>query len=479
MVKEQFIELSKKYNKVPIYFKTKNDLFTPTYIMKVLMEKYKSIFLLESAEVNEKVGRYSFIGINAINVIEFKNNRTYFNNELVDDDIFSFIDKQLQKINYPELPELPIFKGGYVGYFAYEIINSIESTVNFNYDLPFYPLVYLSEFEFVIAIDHFKQTITIIKNISIQNRNDLLAEYELVNNEIRELYDFIKKGTIKQAEFNIKSKEKELKSVDEMKKIIEKAKNYIFEGDIFQVVLSNKYMIEYEGDTFELYRNLRHINPSPYMFYLSIDEKLQIIGASPESLVRCVNNQITINPIAGTRKRGKNAEDEERLINNLLNDEKEKAEHLMLVDLARNDIGKVSEIGSVKVTEYMKLNKFSHVMHLVSTVESKLKNNFSVVDLLKSCFPAGTVSGAPKIRAMQIISELENFYRGIYSGAIGYFDYSKNMDFCIAIRTFVAYDNILELQAGAGIVADSVPELEIKEIRNKVAVLFEAIKSEV
>lgn len=475
---ENVQNLSKRYNKIPVYKVVKSDLYTPISIFLKLRKHYNKLFLLESAEVDEKFGRYSFIGIDPINSIKLLKNTLYYNDKRVDDDIFKFLKKMLNNINYPKIDELPYFKGGFVGYFAYEIINQIEHTVKFNYEFPDYPLAYLCEFDKIIAIDHFKHNLIIIKNLDVNDNIDLEKSYQDAITAIEKIITIIDNEYIKTNTIFVDDDFKAIQSNDRLVEMINKAKYYIHEGDIFQVVLSNKFIKKFEGDTFELYRNLRNINPSPYMFYFAVEDDLHIIGASPESLVSCINNEITINPIAGTRRRGKTKEDEEKLIQNLLNDPKEKAEHLMLVDLARNDIGRVSEIGSVEVKEYMQLKKFSHVMHLVSTVKGKLKNDCSSIDLLKYCFPAGTVSGAPKIRAMQIIAEQENYYRGIYSGALGYIDYSQNVDFCITIRTFVAYKGYLELQAGAGIVADSIPELEIKEINNKVAVLFEALKKE-
>lgn len=478
MTFELFEQYSKEFNLLPVYRIIKSDLYTPISIFLKLRKHYIKMFLLESAEVDEKFGRYSFIGIEPTNIIKLTDGKLFYNNEIVENDLFNFLNSLLKNISYPKLDELSYFKGGFVGYLAYEIINTIEPTVKFNYELPEYPLAYLCEFNKIIAIDHFKHNISIIKNVKLNSDSNLKNEYYSATQEIDEIIKIIDKETITINSIKVEDETKSIQSNEKLVSMIEKAKNYIYEGDIFQVVLSNKFIKQFEGDTFELYRNLRNINPSPYMFYFAVDDDLKIIGASPESLVSCIDKSITINPIAGTRKRGKDKEDEEKLIENLLNDSKEKAEHLMLVDLARNDIGRVSQIGSVEVKEYLQLKKFSHVMHLVSTIKGILKDDFTVIDLLKYCFPAGTVSGAPKIRAMQIISELENYYRGIYSGALGYIDYSQNLDFCITIRTFVAYKNKLELQAGAGIVADSKPALEIKEINNKVAVLFEALKKE-
>lgn len=351
------------------------------------------------------------------------------------------------------------FSGGMVGYFSYDIVRFFEKipeTSKDDLDLPDAHFIIPSQ---LICFDHINRKTFLISHENMDNIEKLLNP---INREFEQNILTIEKTR------SVTSKEKYLYS-------IEKAKDYIKKGDIFQTVLSRRTEVDFKGDTFEMYRALRKLNPSPYLFYLDFDET-NIIGSSPEMLVRLENKTLTTRPLAGTRPRSKDIEEDEKLKVDLLTDEKERAEHVMLVDLHRNDMGRVSEFGSVKVDELMGIEKYSHVQHIVSNVTSTLRKDKDCFDALKSCFPAGTVTGAPKIRAMEIIEELEPVRRGPYAGVVGYFDFSGNMDFAITIRTVFTKKNKAYLQAGAGIVLDSIPENEFIETENKMGAMINALK---
>lgn len=471
---DEYLKFTESYNYIPIYERIPADLLTPA--LAFLRLRDKNSFLLESVESEEKIGRYSFIGINPSEVYYLKNNRIYKNNEEVrEPNIFKFIKKILNSYRQPNLSELPSFKGGLVGYIGYEAINTIEPCVIFNYEMPRYPIVYLAKYDDIIAFDHFKRELIIIVNAELKKDTDPLEAYSIALNKIKKIKHTLKSSRLIISEFKSNYKTQENLSKDDFENLVKLSKKDIAAGEIFQIVLSKKFYKEYSGDLFNVYRALRMINPSPYMFFIETSDGLTTLGASPENLTKALNGKVETMPIAGTRKRGKTSEQDLELERELANDEKERAEHIMLVDLGRNDLGRVCEYGTVKVYEFMKIYKYSHVMHMISRVEGKLQKDKDCVDALMSCFPAGTVTGAPKIRAMQLIAGYEKTHRGIYAGAIGYFDFSGNMDFCIAIRTFIAYDNLLQWQAGAGIVADSFPDLEHKEILNKAAALEQAV----
>ncbi len=334
----------------------------------------------------------------------------------------------------------------------------------------------LGLFTSLIVFDHLKHQIILIVNVHIENGSDLQKQYDHAYSEIERLEQILFSSTINAQPFHAHPEKLQHETTHEkFKETVGKAKKYIYEGDIFQVVLSQRFSTDFEGDTFNVYRALRVVNPSPYLYYLNF-ENVQIIGSSPEILVRMEDGIAEVYPIAGTRHRGKTEKEDQELERELLADEKERAEHVMLVDLGRNDLGRVSKIGTVHVDQFMNVVRYSHVMHIASRVVGNVESGKTAIDVLKATFPAGTVSGAPKIRAMEIIDELEQLRRGIYAGGIGYFDFSGTMDMCIAIRTMFAVNNRLYLQAGAGIVADSDPEKEYQETLNKARALLEAIK---
>lgn len=446
------------------------DEITPISIFKNLKGQKKFIF--ESGERRNLEGRYSFIGENPYLEIlsENKNDKLRVINK---------IKEELNKEFDIESNFLP-FKGGGIGYFGYNSIEVYENSIKLNnIDKLNLPEIRFDFYKRYIAYDHFKNRVYIVDNIFdnekvnyekiVESQKKYFIEI-LRSNNLSEEINSLNNPIVNENKSFIKYED----SKEEFMNKVEKAKNYIKKGDIFQVVLSRRGEAENYKTPLEIYRRLREKNTSPYMFFLDY-EYYQVIGSSPEILVSIKDNIITTNPIAGTRKRGITELEDKNLELELKNDEKECAEHVMLVDLSRNDIGKVSEIGTVEIDSFMNIEKFSHVMHITSMVKGQLNKKINYIDALFSCFPAGTVSGAPKIRAMQIINELENLDRGIYSGAVGYLSYANNLEVCIAIRTIILKNNKAHIQAGAGIVYDSIPEKECEEIENKLNILKEVI----
>jgi anthranilate synthase component 1 len=480
MTIEQFKNIAKNYNLIPVYEVIAADLLTPVLAYLKIREKGSQSFLLESVEGSASMARYSFIGKNPekiiknkkMHLIERKNGSTAEFNE----SIFNHIRKELKKYKQYKPENIPDFTGGIVGYLGYKNISLVERTINFlSEDSNEFDSIF-GIYNTVLAFDHYKHQIILISNANlVENSNPEIAYYN-AKTELKKLRDELKKPVDYSTDFILSNKITEAFDDSEFFAQVESGKNHISEGDIFQIVLSKRFSSSYKGDPLNVYRALRIINPSPYMYYLEFDNDFKIIGTSPEDLVKVKNRKVQVLPIAGTRRRGKNYEDEKHLEKNLLNDPKELAEHTMLVDLGRNDLGRVCKYGSVKVTESMKIQKYSHVMHLVSKVEGELSDDKDSIDALTSCFPAGTVTGAPKIRAIQLIDKFEKNSRNVYAGAVGYFDFSGNLDMCIAIRTLFAKGNTIYWQAGAGIVADSKPELEAKEIKNKSAAMINALK---
>jgi len=381
-----------------------------------------------------------------------------------------------------EVAGLPRFYGGLVGYLGYGMVSFFENIPDKNKDLLGIPDTLLMLTDTLLIFDRLNHTMKILSNVIVPKNSslakkkqlykDALVKIEAVNSDFNKCS--IPQSDIKKiGNFGVSSNLKR----SEFIQMVKKGKKYIKQGDIIQVVLSQRFKTKTQKSDFAIYRSLRSLNPSPYMYYLKLGD-FSIIGSSPEILVRCENGLVATRPIAGTRRRGKNPAEDNALEKELLSDEKEKAEHLMLVDLGRNDLGRISKLGQVKVNDFMRVEKYSHVMHLVSEVSAILdKKRFDIYDVFKSAFPAGTVSGSPKIRAMQIIDELENLRRSLYAGAIGYFSFSHNLDTCIAIRTIVLKDGFAYVQAGGGIVADSVPEKEYQESVNKAKAMMESIRS--
>lgn len=473
----------------PMFIKINGDELTPVNIFYKLKGKYK--FLLESASTDNGGGRYSFMGSNPYMLLSSRGNNVTITKENVTKEfkgkILDYAQGHLLK-SYEKLDlDLP-FIGGAIGYIGYDVVRQYEKLPDSNPDelnLPEASLLFYSEF---ICFDHLKQTLLLIHNVFPQEDEDynivlnkLNALKSMVNEEYsnHELESFSNNDLESSRDQKFQSSQnKEVVSnydKEDFCELVNRAKDYITSGDIFQVVLSQRLKIKNKVDPFDIYRKLRRSNPSPYMFYIDFEE-YKLAGASPESLVTVRGNRVITNPIAGTRPRGENAKEDQQLKEELLKDEKELAEHLMLVDLGRNDIGKISEFGSVKLDKFMEVELFSHVMHICSKVSGTLKPELNCFNALKSCLPVGTVSGAPKIRAMEIIDKLENVKRGVYSGAVGYFSYVGDMDTCIAIRTIVFKDDFAYVQAGAGIVYDSIAENEFAETLNKTKALMEVLK---
>ena len=444
----------------------------------------KNNFLFESVEGGDKWAQYSIIGFGCLDTIKAYGNVietsiSGINERFVSDHPLEDIEKITSKDQSPDLDNLPRFYGGYVGFFAYESAQYAEKKIS---SLPakdskfsdHMPDVLLVKAEQLIIFDNLKNSIKIIFNANLRNMS-----YSFAQARLDEIESTILNSSSKQIEkFNEITNTSEFDSnfsKEEYLQAVNKVKCYIEEGDVMQVVLAQDFSASFDKDPFELYKAIRKLNPSPYMYFLNLGE-YQIVGASPEILVRLENEEVTLRPIAGTRKRGNNPKEDKANEDDLLNDPKEIAEHLMLIDLGRNDVGRVSEIGTVNVTEKMIIEKYSHVMHIVSNVVGRLLAGLTSFDVLKAALPAGTLSGAPKIRAMEVINELEPSSRGIYGGAIGYVGWNGNMDTAIAIRTAVIKDNKIHVGAGAGIVADSIPENEWEECKQKSKVFLDAME---
>lgn len=471
------ITTNQDYKVVPISMELYSDIKTPIETLKILKGISTNVFILESVDSTNKMGRYTFLGYDP------KLELTCYNHKLkittgttIEEEVKhpnEYIRKILKENKSPRISGMPTFTGGLVGYFSYDYIKYGEQSLNLNAnDEEKFNDVDLMLFDKVIAFDNYRQKIILIVNINVEN---LEVNYRKAEIELKAMADLIING--KKAEerpLKIKSDYRSYFSKEQYCNMVVKAKEYIKEGDIFQVVLSNKIEAEIEGSILDAYRVLRSTNPSPYMFYFYSND-IEISGASPETLVKLENNKLYTFPLAGTRKRGKDEEEDLELEKELLADEKELAEHNMLVDLGRNDIGKISEINSVKVDKYMSIEKFSHVMHIGSTVSGTLRSDKDALDAIDSILPAGTLSGAPKLRACEIINELEGNKRGIYGGAIGYIDFTGNLDMCISIRLAFAKNGKVFVRSGAGIVADSVPENEYEECINKSKAVINAL----
>jgi anthranilate synthase component 1 len=476
---EEYKKIKDTHNVIPFVKQIEGDTETPISIFKKLCKKDEKSFLLESVEGGSKWGRYSYIGRNPYGEILSRDGET---NVITEGGKVRYEGKSLEalrsyfgEIAYPEidLPFIPEFPGGAVGYVSYDLIREIEKLPQENPDDMNVPDVHLMIMKEIIIYDHMKQKIFIVFN-----QFDCETPYDVTKNTIDKIEHEIRLAVIKQEENNSGSvaEFESNETLEAFSQKVIKAKDYIRKGDIFQVVLSQRLKAKTDLDPFKAYRKLRSVNPSPYLYYMNFKE-YSVVGSSPELLVKVAKGVVETCPIAGTRRRGKTEKEDGMLAKDLLADEKERAEHLMLLDLARNDIGKVSEFGSVKVTQFMDVQKYSHVMHIVSNVAGKIKKEQDMFHALKACIPAGTLSGAPKVRAMEIIEELEDTRRGIYGGGVGYFGFNGNMDTCITIRTVIFKDGEAIVQAGAGIVADSVPESEYYECMNKAQALVDTIKS--
>lgn len=462
------------YHFVPIKKEMYSDTITPIELLKKLKQYSKHVFMLESHEDRQKWGRYTFLGFAPQSEI------TCYNKMMkVDDQIFEvshpkeYIKKILNQYRSVQLEGFPTFTGGLVGYFSFDYLKYSEPSVDVVKEDNGFNDVDLMLFDKVICFDHFRQKIILIVNMET---NDLETNYQKALKELDELEMIVKKHkkTLIQP-LHLFSDFQPVLSQEEYCQMVDKGKTYIREGDVFQVVLSNQIKVKATGSLFDTYRVLRTTNPSPYMFYFSSDN-LEVAGASPETLVKLDGKRLMTFPIAGTRKRGQNEQEDQKLIDDLLKDEKELAEHNMLVDLGRNDLGKISKFQTVHVDEYQNILKFSKVIHIASVVSSEIKDGCDALDAIDALLPAGTLSGAPKMRASQIIGELEQRKRGIYGGCVGYLDFAGNMDTCIGIRLAYKRNNIVSICSGAGIVYDSVPENEYQECINKAGAIIEALK---
>lgn len=474
---DEILKMAPDYDIIPVCREIYADVITPITLLRKLAAVSKRYYLLESVEGGEKWGRYSFLGFDPVMRVKCSCGKVTIEKdgeetEKVTDKPLEVLREILKDYKAPRLAGLPPFAGGFVGYFAYAMIGYAEPKLNikkgtFNdYDMML--------FDKVIAYDHLKQKISIIVNMKTDK---VMENYGKATAEIQDLANLIRSQQT--ADIPVSRSKIDFTcnvSKEEYCKLVEKTKEYIVDGDIFQAVISRQFSSPYEGSLINPYRVLRTTNPSPYMVYMKIDDE-EIMSTSPETLVRLENGRLTTFPVAGSRPRGTTEEEDQELEADLLSDEKELSEHNMLVDLGRNDLGRISRFDSVEVTKYMMIHKYSKIMHICSQVEGDIKNDCDALSAIESVLPAGTLSGAPKIRACEIIEELESEERGVYGGALGYMDFTGNMDTCIAIRMAVKKGGRVYVQAGGGIVADSIPENEYQESANKAAAVMNAIKA--
>ena len=466
------------YKVVPVCCELLSDTCTPIQAVRKLKNVSSHCFLLESAEAQENWGRYSFLGFDPKLSITCSDGEMRVGDvTLTTENPTAVLRQILAEYKSPRIPGMPPFTGGLTGYFSYDYLGYAEPTVRRKTkDTEHFKDVDLMLFDKVIAFDNFRQKIILIANVRLDEGD---AGYHRAEMELNELRRLIMEGAeAKEVPGRLTGEITPLFDRDTFCSMVEKARYYIKEGDIFQVVLSNRLSAPYEGSLLNTYRVLRTVNPSPYMFYFSGTD-VEVAGASPETLVKLENGVLHTFPLAGTRPRGKSREEDLHLEEELLQDEKELAEHNMLVDLGRNDLGKISRFGSVQVEKFHEVLRFSHVMHIGSTVRGEIREGKDALDAIEAVLPAGTLSGAPKIRACQLIGEMENNKRGIYGGAIGYIDFAGNMDTCIAIRIAYKKNGKVFIRSGAGIVYDSVPEKEHEECLNKARAVLNALQTEV
>ena len=474
---DEILKMAPDYDIIPVCREIYADVITPITLLRKLAAVSKRYYLLESVEGGEKWGRYSFLGFDPVMRVKCSCGKVTIEKdgeetEKVTDKPLEVLREILKDYKAPRLAGLPPFAGGFVGYFAYAMIGYAEPKLKkkkgtFNdYDMML--------FDKVIAYDHLKQKISIIVNMKTDK---VMENYGKATAQIQDLANLIRSQQT--ADIPVSKSKIDFTcnvSKEEYCKLVEKTKEYIVDGDIFQAVISRQFSSPYEGSLINPYRVLRTTNPSPYMVYMKIDDE-EIMSTSPETLVRLENGRLTTFPVAGSRPRGLTEEEDQELEADLLSDEKELSEHNMLVDLGRNDLGRISKFDSVEVTKYMMIHKYSKIMHICSQVEGDIRDDCDALSAIESVLPAGTLSGAPKIRACEIIEELESEERGVYGGALGYLDFTGNMDTCIAIRMAVKKDGRVYVQAGGGIVADSIPENEYQESANKAAAVMNAIKA--
>jgi len=478
---DNYLSLSRDYDYVPLYVQLMGDTLTPVQVYQAIRKLSPYSYLLESVQQNEKLGRFSWIGLDPLMIFECHGSnisvtdgdgKTDFSGNPLDE-----LFKTMEAYRPALLDELHPYQGGVVGYFGYDNIRHIEEIPDSNPDLLSLPDSVFFIPKTVFVFDHLYQSVTIITLVKSGEKN----YHENGKVKLHELMELITVSGQKQLLNLLPGESKEEPDFssnmtkEEYIEAVKKAKRYIVEGDIFQVVLSQRFSVDYNDDPFEVYRSLRRVNPSPYLFYLNYPD-FQVAGSSPEILVKRSQDSLTLRPIAGTRRRGHDQHEDLRLAEELLNDPKELAEHMMLVDLGRNDLGRISEFGSVKPTQFKYIENYSHVMHIVTNLEGTIQKGKSNSDLIKATFPAGTLTGAPKVRAMEIIEELEVSKRGFYGGTVANIDFAGNFDSCIGIRSVLMKDKVAYVQAGAGIVADSNPESEYDECLNKAKAVLKAIQ---
>lgn len=478
MVKHSYEELKKyykNYSLIPICKEIYSDCITPIILLRKLANVNRNYFLLESVENGAHFGRYSFLGFEPLLRIYCDHGTVMIKSggvmKAIEGEPLTVLKDLLIQYKSPKLNDLPSFTGGFVGYFSYEMIGYSEPKLHIKQsEFPEFDLILMDK---VIVFDHLTQKIQVIVNAKTEDGKEgyeaAILEIEKIIHLIYDTKPLPKQRAQKEVNFVCNT------SKEGYCQIVEKTKEYIREGDIFQGVISRRFEADYQSSLLNTYRVMRTINPSPYMYFIQIEDT-QIAGVSPETMIKLEDKKLTTFPVAGSRPRGRTIAEDEQLEKELLKDEKELAEHNMLVDLARNDVGRIAKFGSVKVEAYQQIHRFSKIMHIASIVCGELREDKDGVDTITAMLPAGTLSGAPKFRACEIIDELENEPRGVYGGAIGYLDLSGNLDLCIAIRTAVKKQNKVYVQAGAGIVADSVPDKEYEECENKAKTILEAIK---
>jgi anthranilate synthase component 1 len=480
-----FLELAREYRLVPVYRQLVGDTLTPVTAFRKIQEGDWS-FLCESVIGGERLGRYSFVGSGPFLLFQAWDRQVRIKSEegtreLRHDDPLKLLEETLAGYRAPPMPGLPRFCGGAVGYAGYDTVRYVERLDHAPLDDRKLPDLCFAFYDRMVIFDHINKTIAVVAHAHVDPKQPERSYHEAC----KRVDELVARLQQKDAELPlcditpigaVQRKYVSNFGPGEFESAIEKAKEYIRAGDIFQVVLSQRYATQTTAQSFDIYRTLRVVNPSPFMFYLSLGPELRLVGSSPEIMVRVEGDKVTIRPLAGTRKRGKTEDEDQRLADELIADPKERAEHIMLVDLGRNDVGRVAKYGSVQLSDVMQVERYSHVMHICSNVTGRLEPGNSAFAALRSCLPAGTLSGAPKVRAMQIIDELEPHRRGPYGGAVGYIDFSGNMDTCIALRTMVLKGQTAYVQAGAGIVADSVPASEREETENKAMGLLRALE---
>jgi anthranilate synthase component 1 len=482
---QEFQRLARQGNLIPVYDVFSADLLTPVSAYLRLAQGARYSFLLESVEGGEKIARYTFAGANPEEVFRYANGACVLEsrNRIIweERDPISFLREHMARFQPVRVPGLPPLVAGAIGYFSYDMVRLVERLPKrLRDDIGVYDAM-LMFYRGLIAFDHVQHQVWVVRNVYTDGPGSLHAKYSAAVKEIRRTRELLeapvpgekregkKPGRgVPKVQSNCKPKE--------YREAVQHAKKYIRAGDIFQVVISQRFSAKAEASPFDVYRELRAVNPSPYLFYLQLND-VHVVGSSPEMLVKVHGRDVFYRPIAGTRWRGKDEAEDLRLEQEMLASEKERAEHIMLVDLGRNDLGRVCEYGSVKVEKLLTVERYSHVMHLVSSLRGHLREDVDCFDALMSCFPAGTVSGAPKVRAMEIIEELEKTRRGIYAGGILYLDFAGNLDSCIALRTMVIKNGVAHIQAGGGIVADSTPQGEFDESVNKSKALLRALEA--